>query len=368
MSFTPSPLDQDVREQIRQSTDIVELIGSYLQLRRQGRGFVALCPWHNDKRPSLQVNPQRQSWKCWVCDVGGDAFSFVMQREGVDFREALQILADRAGIELTRNRQPKAPPGSPQDKRTLYRAMQWAEEQFHSCLLHAGEAGPARDYLQKRSISAESMERFRLGFSPPGWSWLLDRARATEFSAQVLEAVGLCARSEKTGGYYDRFRDRVLFPIRDLQSRPIAFGGRILPGEGEGKAAKYINSPETRLFSKSDNLYGLDVARDIVAKQREVVVVEGYTDTVIAHQFGVTNAVAVLGTALGPRHIQILRRFADRIVLVLDGDEAGRRRTNEILELFLAAQVDVRILTLPQGLDPADFLLESGAEAFQELL
>ena len=243
-----------------------------------------------------------------------------------------------------------------------------AAQQFQQCLLLAPEAEAARRYVEERGLTPQSVERFGLGFSPDGWQWLLDRARGKGFSPQVLEAVGLCGRSPNTGRYYDRFRGRLIFPIRDVQGRTIAFGGRILPGAAGDNPAKYVNSPETKLFSKSDNLYALDLARQPIAKMRdgekEIVVVEGYTDVIMAHQVGVDHVVAVLGTALGPRHIQLLRRFVDRVILVLDGDEAGQRRTNEILELFVAAQIDLRILTLPEELDPCEFLLERGAETF----
>ena len=367
-----SPLDQDVKEQVRQATDIVDLVGRYLPLRRQGRIYVGTCPWHDDSRPSLQVNPERQSWKCWVCDIGGDVFSFIMQHERIGFREALELLADRAGIPLRAAAEAKIVPGSPQDKKTLYQSMQWAAQQFQQCLLLAPEAEAARRYVEERGLTPQSVERFGLGFSPDGWQWLLDRARGKGFSPQVLEAVGLCGRSSNTGRYYDRFRGRLIFPIRDVQGRTIAFGGRILPGASGDNPAKYINSPETKLFSKSDNLYALDLARERIAKMREgekeIVVVEGYTDVIMAHQVGVDHVVAVLGTALGPRHIQLLRRFVDRVILVLDGDEAGQRRTNEILELFVAAQIDLRILTLPEELDPCEFLLERGAEPFLQML
>lgn len=371
MSFT-SPLDQDIKERVRQATDIVDLVGRYLPLRRQGRIYVGTCPWHDDSRPSLQVNPERQSWKCWVCNIGGDVFSFVMQHERIGFREALELLADRAGITLGPAADVKVVPGSPQDKKALYRSLQWAAEQFQQCLLRAPEAEAARRYVEERGLTPQSVERFGLGYSPDGWQWLLDRSRAQGFSPQVLEAVGLCGRSSSTGRYYDRFRGRLIFPIRDVQGRTIAFGGRILPGAAGDNPAKYINSPETKLFSKSDHLYALDLAREPIAKMREgdkeIIVVEGYTDVIMAHQVGVNHAVAVLGTALGPRHIQLLRRFVDRVILVLDGDEAGQRRTNEILELFVAAQIDLRILTLPEELDPCEFLLERGAEPFLQML
>lgn len=371
VSFTPA-LDQDVREQVRQATDIVDLVGRYLPLRRQGRIYVGLCPWHDDARPSLQVNPERQSWKCWVCNIGGDVFSFLMQHERIGFREALEMLADRAGIALRPTAKQDVAPGSPHDKKTLYQALQWAADQFQQCLQHAAEAEQARRYIEQRSLAADGVQRFGLGFSPDNWQWLLDRARGKGFSPQVLEAAGLCGRSSNTGRYYDRFRGRLIFPIRDIQGRTIAFGGRILPNATGNNLAKYVNSPETKLFSKSDNLYALDLARERIAKQpegeKEVVVVEGYTDVIMAHQVGLDHVVAVLGTALGPRHIQLLRRFVDRVILVLDGDEAGQRRTNEILELFIAAQVDLRILTLPENLDPCDFLLEHGAQPFREML
>jgi DNA primase len=358
----------DAKERIRQAVDIVDVVGEQLQLRRQGRFYVGLCPWHDDSRPSLQVNPDRQSWKCWVCNVGGDIFSFVMQREGIDFREAMEMLAQRAGIELQPLGPRPAAAGSAADKNTLYRAMAWACELYHACLLHRPEAAAARRYLQERGINDASIERYQLGFAPPQWQWMIGQARVAGFAPEVLRAVGLIAQSQRTGGWYDSFRGRVMFPICDPQRRPIAVGGRILPELAEDEPAKYINSPETRLFSKSEQLYGLHLVRDYVGRHRDVLVMEGYTDVVIARQFGVENAVAVLGTALGPRHIQLLKRFADRITLLLDGDEAGKRRANEILELFIANQIDLRVVTLPDNLDPCDFLLQHGREALQQLI
>jgi len=373
----------DVKEQIKQAIDIVELASKYVQLRRQGRNYVALCPWHDDSRPSLQINPERQSFKCWVCDIGGDIFSFVMKMEGVSFSEALGLLADQAGISLKPPPRPSAPSGAgsgspsaagpsgpaPGDsKRRLYRVMAWAEQQYHECLLRDEEAEPARRYLAERGLTADSIAKFHLGFSPNRWDWLMRRAQGVGIKVSDLETVGLLARPQDGGRPYDRFRGRVLFSIRDPQDRPVGLGGRVLPESGSTSPAKYINSPETPLFSKSHLLYGLDVARETMRKSRTALVMEGYTDTIIAHQCGFTDAVAVLGTALGERHIQILKRFVDRIVLVLDGDEAGKRRTNEVLELFISQNVDLRVLTLPGDLDPCEFLLEYGAEAFRDQL
>ncbi|MFW6169600.1 MAG: DNA primase [Planctomycetota bacterium] len=362
MSFAST---DDTKERVREATDLVDLVSRSVRLRRQGKLYVGLCPWHDDSRPSLQVNPERQSWKCWVCDVGGDVFSFAMKREGVDFPTALRILADRAGIPLTSSRK-QATAGSPDDKQTLFGAVAWAEEQFHRCLLDTMEAQPARAYLGERGISEESIERFHLGFAPGRWQWLLDRAKTTPFSPEVLEAAGLVGRSQDGRRQYDRFRGRLMFSIRDTEHRPIAFGGRILPGgEGSGNSPKYINSPETRLFSKSNNLYALDFVRDSLSRDPRIVVVEGYTDVIMAHQHGARNVVAALGTALGERHVRLLQRFAEEVVLVLDGDEAGQRRTNEILELFIGAQVNLKILTLPSELDPCDLIRQHGIEAFR---
>ena len=359
----------DAKEQVRQASDIAAVIGSYLELRRQGRLLVARCPWHDDTRPSLQVNPERQSWKCWVCDIGGDVFSFVMQREGVDFRQALELLAERAGIQLSKASTHKAEPGSPNDKKTLYAVMAWAEQQFHRFLLEAMEAGNAREYLHERCISDESLRHFHIGYSPNDWTWLLNRASAARYSPAVLQAVGLAGQSQKSGRPYDFFRGRVLFPIRDTQNRPIAFGGRVLPQSDD--PAKYKNSPETRLYSKHEQLYGLDVAGPAVQKDRHIIVMEGYTDVIMAHQHGIPNAVAVCGTAIGAEHVRprsLLRRYADRITLVLDGDQAGQRRTNELLEMFVAEQVDLRVAKLPEGMDPCDFLQKHGADAFGQLI
>ncbi len=366
---------QDAKEQIRQTVDIVDLVGSYVALRRQGRGYVALCPWHDDSRPSLQVNPERQSFKCWVCDIGGDIFSFLMRTEGIEFREALEMLADRAGITLA----PTDRQGAEQsqfDRRNLLRAMAWAEKQYCECLSQADAAEPARCYLAERGISAESISQFRLGFAPASWDWLLNRAVQAGSSPAVLERVGLVSRRQSGEGYYDRFRGRLMFSIRDVRSRPIAFGGRVLPGVGDSDPdraeAKYINSPETPLFNKSSQLYALDLARAGIAHEQGIVVMEGYTDVIMAHQHGITNAVAVLGTALGERHVPLVRRFTDSVTLVLDGDEAGQRRTMEILDgllaLFVAQEIDLRILTLPEGADPCDVIATQGSDAFRQLL
>jgi DNA primase len=357
----------DTKERVRQAVDIADLVGGYLQLRREGRGYKAICPWHDDSRPSLQVNPERQSWKCWVCDVGGDVFAFTMKIEGISFPEALAMLAERAGVRLEQGKQS----GPARDeKNALREAMAWAADRYHELLLRGPQAEPARQYLAERSITPASIERFKLGYSPEAWDWILKTAQGTPYSAALLEKIGLAKRRENGPGHYDRFRGRALFPIFDPQGRAVGLGGRVMPGAAAEQGAKYINSPETPLYSKSNLLYGLSLARDEIRKTGAALVMEGYTDVVIAHQHGFENAVAVLGTALGAQQIRLLKRFANslRIVLVLDGDEAGRKRANEVLQLFVAENADIRVLTLPDEFDPAEFLLERGAGAFQELV
>jgi len=352
----------DAKERVREAIDMVDLVGSYISLRRQGRNFVGLCPWHDDSRPSLQINPERQTFRCWVCNVGGDAFSFLMRMERLEFREALEQLAERAGIDLPRARGPGG-----DVKRPLYETIGWAAARFSECLETAAVAEQARVYLHDRGLTAETIAAHGLGFVPDEWDWLLRQAQAAGIATSQLEGAGLVVRRQDRSGHYDRFRGRLMFPIRDAQGRHVAFGGRVLPGSPPD-AAKYINSPETPVFSKQSMLYGLDTARESMSRTRRAVVVEGYTDCLAARQAGIGDVVAVLGTAVGQRHARLLRRYADQIVVVLDGDEAGQRRADEVLEVLIAEPIDVRIASLPPGVDPCDFCLTEGRDAFEGLL
>lgn len=369
-----SNFDQhELKERVRNANDIVEIVGGYGELRRQGRLWVTRCPWHDDRRPSLQVNPARQSWKCWVCDIGGDVFSFVMKREGMDFPEALKFLAERAGIPLEQYQGFAKGQVSRDQKQAMYAAMDWVVQQLHQYLLTSPEAEAARTYLEERGILSPAMETFRIGYAPNQWSWLVDRAGPAGHDPKTLGEIGV-AKEGRSGSYYDFYRGRVIFPIVDTQNRPLSLGGRILPAiaqqeEAEGRnAAKYINGPETKIYFKSDNLYGLNVVRPAVEKSRHLVIVEGYTDVVMAWQAGLENVVAVQGTALNEHHIKLIKRYADRVSLVLDGDEAGINRTNDILNLFVATDMDLRIMIPPDGLDPCDYLMQHSAGQFVELL
>ncbi len=366
-----SHLDADqFKETVRNATDIVHLIAESvtLQPQRGGREFVGLCPFHDDHNPSMRVYADRQSFKCWSCGEGGDCFSFVMKRERISFPEALEMLARRANLELPKKFRPTGESGeSAENKNRLYEIVAWAENEFHEFLLKAPAAEPARRYLKDRGISGASMSRFRLGYHPDNWQFLIERARG-RYTPEQLAGVKLVGARDGNNGYFDYFVDRVLFPIRDAQKRPVAFGGRVLPDSQETSMRKYFNSLDSVLFHKSRLLYALDHARDSISKSRVAVVVEGYTDCIMAHQIGLTNFVATQGTALNENHVTNLKRLAQRVVLVFDGDGPGKLATEKALPKFLAQEIDLRILTLPDNLDPADFLFQRGPEAFISLL
>jgi DNA primase len=354
---------------IKRAIDIVSLMGDYLTLHRSGTKFKALCPFHDDHNPSLVIDPERQSYKCWPCGAGGDIFDFIQAYERVEFPEALRMLAERAGVTLDSPTQGSASHGP--SKTELFAATAWAERQFAEALARSPEA---RSYVQERGISEASVARFGLGYAPEARDWLVGRARRDGISPSALEGAGLIVRDPETRTARLRFRGRLIFPIHDLRGRTLGFGGRILPSAEERLAesgrnvAKYLNSPETALFQKRKVLYAADLARASARQAGWVAVVEGYTDVIAAHQAGLTNVVGTLGTALGEDHVQQLRRLADRVVLVFDGDEAGQRAADKALELFLGHEVDLRVLTLPEGLDPCDFVLAEGADAFRARL
>ena len=353
---------------IKQAVDIVTLVGEYLPVQRSGSKFKALCPFHDDHNPSMELNPDRQSFKCWSCGAGGDIFDFVKDYERVDFPEALRMLADRAGVLLG---EPEAPAAPGLSKVELFEVTAWAESAFAEAL---GQSPEARSYLEGRGISPASADGFRLGYAPESRDWLVARARRAGIAATALERVGLIVRSEQHPIPHERFRGRLIFPIHDPKGRTLGFGGRILPAIEQSLAtsgrrvAKYLNSPETPLFQKRRILYGGDLARPAARSEGWVAVVEGYTDVIAAHQVGLSNVVGTLGTALGDDHVTALRRLADRAVLVFDGDEAGQKAADRSLELFLGHEVDVRVLTLPEHLDPCDFLLAEGAEPFRAMV
>lgn len=359
----------EFKELVRSRTDLVSLIGESVALsaQRGGLEFAGLCPFHEDHNPSMRVYPDRQSFRCWVCQEGGDCYTWVMKIEGVEFPEALESLAKRAGLEMPRRSQRRGSQSSSERGR-LYDVLAWAEREFHQFLLTSPQAAAARAYLENdRGLSREMITRFRLGHHPGGWQWLLNLARGM-FTAEELFAAKLVRPNRDGSGYYDDFRGRVLFPIHDKSGRPVAFGGRILPGAENGDAPKYLNSSESSVFKKSELLYGLHAARQGIRRTQTVVVTEGYTDCITAHQYGIENVVGTLGTALTELHVGHLKRIARKVVLVYDGDAAGQDAAERALIKFLTQNVDLRILILPDNMDPAEYLEREGTDAFRRLI
>jgi DNA primase len=360
----PDDLSSDYKETVRAHTDIVSLIGETVRLQsvRGGREFIGLCPFHDDRNPSLRVYPDRQSYRCWSCNAGGDCFTFVMELDRLEFRDALELLANRANVPIPKRTGRPTPPG--QEKTALLEALLWAEGLFHHTLLNDGSAAPARAYLAERGFTAQTIETFKLGYHPDDWEWLQRKAQG-RFGTEQLVAAGLCGKREGSGGCFDYFVGRVLFPIHNERGQPVGFGGRVLPG-ADDSFGKYFNSLENPVFHKSRLVYALDHAREGLKARETAVVTEGYTDCITAHQAGLTNVVATLGTALTEMQVTTIKRFARKVVLVYDGDQAGRDAAARAVSRFLAQDVDLRILTLPDGQDPAEYISEHGPEAFEQ--
>jgi DNA primase len=351
---------------IKQANDIVDVVGSYLSLRAAGAKFKGLCPFHQDHRPSLDVDPRHQNFRCWSCGKYGDVITFVQEYERVDFLTALELLARRVGMDF----QPPSGSAPKSNRALMLEVVAWAADQYYRHLMDSPVAEEARRYLEERGLNAETVHKFGLGFAPASGCWLSDRAALAQISDEMLESLGLIGRRQTGSGCYDRFRNRIMFPIRDIRGQTVGFGGRILPGSSsvtEG-VPKYYNSCATQLFNKSELLYGLDQARPAASQEGYLAVVEGYTDVLMAHQLGVRHVVATLGTALNGRHVQQLRRFVPKVVLVFDADVGGSTGVDRALEIFLSQDVDLAIASLPEGSDPCDLLNQQGPEAFRQVL
>lgn len=350
----------DDKERVRDATDIVAVISQYVALKAAGRNLKGLCPFHGEKTPSFFVNPERQTFKCFGCGAGGDVFEFLMRREGWTFPEALKTLAERANITLTRSGGAHHPEQE-QLKRQLYAVMAWAAERFTQALKSPEAGQGARAYLAQRRIPGELWERFALGFAPPGRDNLLRAAQRDHYSQELLLAAGLLVEAGDKGSPYDRFRQRWMFPIFDLQGRPVAFGGRLLGEQGP----KYLNSPETPLFRKGDLLYALHLAREAARSAGRLVVVEGYVDAIACHAAGLTETVASLGTALTPKQAQLIKRYTSQAVLMYDADDAGIAAARRAFELLVQAGVSVKAAVLPGAKDPDEYWRQHGAEALR---
>ncbi len=352
-------LTPELREEIRRRSDIAEIIGQYVHLKRVGRGLIGRCPFHEDRTPSFSVSPERQVFYCFGCQAAGDVFTFVMKKEGLDFPEAVAFLARRAGVRLPEGREDAR---RRSEREELLRALAAAADWFGRSLEGAvGEA--ARRYLEERGVSEEARRRFGLGFAPADGDALVRALGAAGFSVEVLVRAGLAAVGGD-GRPHDRFRGRVMFPIRDELGRVIAFGGRALGDE----QPKYLNSPETPVFVKRQVWYGLDLARTAIRDSGQALVMEGYMDVVTAHQHGFTNAVASLGTSLSQEQAWSLARHAREVVLAYDADAAGGVAALRGVECFRKAGCQVRVARVPEGKDPDGFLRARGAEAFRRVL
>jgi len=335
-------------DRVRDASAIERVIGEHLQLKPHGREYVCLCPFHDDHRPSMTVVPGKQIFHCFVCNTGGDVFTFVMKLHKMEFPEALEFLAERAGIELARRGGDET--GGGVSRRQLAQAGEMARDFFRSVLRHPVHGEAAREVIRRRGISDEMVEAFGIGAAADRWDGLLLKAQQRGVPIEPLVEAGLLRRRE-TGGFYDGFRNRLMFPIQDRAGRVIAFGARKIREEDE---PKYINSPEHRLFNKSGTLYGLHQAQRSIQAARLAVVTEGYTDTIACHQAGITNVVATLGTALTGEHADELRLLCDTAVLLFDGDEAGMRAADRATGVFFAREIDVRIAVLNRYTDAKD--------------
>ncbi len=352
---------EHIKRRILDRVDILDLASEHVTLKRSGRRWVGLCPFHSEKTPSFTVSPDYGAFKCFGCGKAGDIFTFVQLRENIPFIEALGFLADRAGVEL----EPagRGPSGGP-TRADVARANVWASRFFRSRLLDDRTGRSARAYLQSRQISDQTSERFNLGLATDDGGRGLQAAAARDgFDVPLLLAADL-VRQGDDGHRYETFRQRLMFPIRDSGGRVIGFGGRTLVDD----RAKYINTAQNVLFDKGRSLYGIDLARGAISDRRRVVVVEGYMDCLAAHQAGATETVAALGTALTERHVDLLRRYCEQIILLFDSDEAGEAAAERAIRVALPRCVTVRLARVPEGKDPSDFLRCSGADEFSDLL
>ena len=353
--------DDQIKVKVQQANDIVDVISEHVSLTKKGREMVGLCPFHDDHRPSLNVSSSKQIFKCYACGAGGDVFKFVQLRENLTFPQAIERLAQRAGISIKNYKSKNTKPHNRQqdiDPNKLAKINSWAADYFQQNFRDEQKGKIARDYLDKRKITLQEAEKWQLGYAGSD-NGLLRAAKRLKISRDLLIKAGLI-----TGDSNDKFINRLMFPITDVSGRVVGFGGRTLDESG----AKYLNSPATPLFDKSSTLYGLQQARHHIVSGGKAVVVEGYTDCIMAHQFGCQNVVATLGTSFTNSHGRILQRYAQQAVLLFDNDLAGIEASNRAVEICLSQHIDIKITTVPERKDPCDFILSQGKEAFEKLV
>ncbi len=355
-------IPETVIDQVRLSIDIVDVVGDHVALTRRGKSFVGLCPFHDDSTPSLNVSQEKQIYKCFACGAGGNSFTFLRDIENISFIEAVRQLADRAGIAL-----PDAKPADPDQQEVfdqLYRANELAVKYFHHLLTQDEKAADAMAYLEKRGINRDVIDAFSLGYAPDQWHGFLQVATRRKFSPQILERAGLVLANQKGTGFYDRFRNRITFPIHAATGRPVAFGARALDPDEQ---AKYINSPETPVYNKSATLYGLWRNRDAIRDAGVALVVEGYMDLIALAQYNIENAVASSGTALTTDQARLLRRYAPKTILIFDGDTAGATAAMRGIGSLFEVGLEVRVVTLPENHDPDSYVRAQGSDGLLRL-
>ncbi|MDU2489425.1 MAG: DNA primase [Clostridium celatum] len=352
-------ISEEILEKIKSQNDIVDVISERVRLKKAGRNFTGLCPFHNEKTPSFSVSQEKQIYKCFGCGEAGNVISFVMKEKNLPFIEAVKYLANRANIPLEMNNGEKSQ--SAKKKDLLYRINVEAAKFFFSNLMNNQNA---KEYFLNRGIKEETIKKFGLGFANDSWNSLMFYLRKKGINDTLLEEAGLISVNKEKGRKYDRFRNRVMFPVFDYQGKVIGFGGRVL----DDSKPKYLNSPETLVFQKGTNLYGLNFALKHNMSERYFVIVEGYMDLISLHQYGITNVVASLGTALTINQARLLKRYADKVIISYDADMAGQMATLRGLEILRTAGFDVRVLNIPQGKDPDEYVRSNGKEAFLKLI
>lgn len=354
----------DKIEEIRNRSDIVEIIAGYLPLKRSGVNHQGLCPFHQEKSPSFNVNSARQIFHCFGCGVGGNVFSFLMRMEGLSFPDAVRRLGDKVGIEVEEEAVSPDELRRREERERMFRINEVAGRFYHRMLMEEESGAPGRRYLRQRGYEGETVRTFQLGFAPEGWEFLARHLAEKNFSGDDVRNAGLVRPGKQGRGDYDLFRNRLLFPIHDLQGRLVAFGGRVL----DDSLPKYINSPETTVYHKGQTLYGLYQARESMRHSAEALVVEGYFDVLALHRAGFAAAVATCGTALTTDHARLLKRYADKVLLIFDEDTAGRQATFRAMDALLPVGLAVSVVTMPAGEDPDSLLKAEGEKGFRNCL
>ncbi len=359
-----SKFTHETVERVKDAADIVEIVGAYTDLRRAGDRFMGLCPFHEERTPSFSVDPREKLYYCFGCEAGGDVFRFVQEKEGLGFPEAVEALGERYGVEIERESEDPRAEEARKRRARLGELLERTAQFYANYLWDSKEAAKARDYLASRGLGDEALRGFGVGYAPSAWDQVLTRGQRAGFGVPELQAAGLVQKGRQ-GGHYDRFRARIMFPVRDPRGRVQGFGARALRRDTK---PKYLNSPEGELYRKSRTLYGIDRARGAIAKVGRAVVVEGYTDVLAAHQAGIQEAVAVMGTAITPEQLQQLSRYAEEVVLAMDADRAGRAAMLRTQRVAGSKKLRLRVASMPAGEDPADMLQEGEAERITGLI